>query len=150
MTPQELKALIQSDPQALSLAQAGAADLCAKRCMEIAPKVVIEKRLGDINIIGLYADPSVGEAVCQQIEMVAESNPVVKRAWKWSSPGSPGIDVGDAKVRAMLTLPIASGGVGLSPQQAAPILSAAETSPSISGADVSTAYPFPSTDQAGV
>lgn len=143
MTPQELRALIESDPQALALASTGAADLCAIRCMEIAPKVVTEKRLGDINIVGLYANPADGEAVCQQIELVAASNPVVKRAWAWSKPGAPGIDVGNATVRAMLTMPIESGGVGLTQQQAVPILSAAEVAPSITGADVTTAYPYP-------
>lgn len=143
MTPQELRALIESDPQALSLAQAGAADVCAKRCMEIAPKVIAPTRLGDINIVGLYDNPSDGEAVCQQIETVAESNPVVKRAWRWAAPGAPGIDVGDAKVRAMLTLAVNQGGVGLTQQQAAPMLAAAEVAPTITGADVTTAYPYP-------
>jgi hypothetical protein len=146
MSPTELRALIESDSEALALARSGAADLCAARCVVIAPKVVEPKRLGDINIVQLYADPAVGETVCQTIEAVAQSNPVVKRAWRWAEPGKPGLDVGDLRVRAMLTLPVEQGGVGLTQQQAAPILACAEVSPVITGADVSTAYPYPPQD----
>lgn len=143
MTPEELKNLIQSDPQALSLAQAGAADLCAKRCMEIAPKILISQKLTDLGILSLYANPVDGEAVCQQIETIAKTNPVVQRAWKWALPPNDGVDVGNVKVRTLLTTPVASGGIGLSPVQAEPILSVAEVAPNISGADVSTAFPYP-------
>ena len=142
MTPEQLRALIENDAEALSLAQSGAADQCAKRCMAIAPKVAIETRVGDINIVGLFANPADGEAVCQQIEAVAATNPIVKRAWRWAAPGAPGIDIGNATVRQMLVATIEQGGCGLTPEQMAPIIAASSVAPVITGADVSTAFPF--------
>ncbi|TWU22468.1 hypothetical protein Pla52o_35240 [Novipirellula galeiformis] len=142
MTPDELRTLIESDADALRLAQAGAADMCAARCRVIAPKVTRETRATELTIISLYANPMDGENVMQQIEAVAESNSLVKRMLKWMQPDSDGLDVGDTRTRDMLTLPIESGGIGLTAEQARPILAAAETEPQISGADVSTAYPF--------
>lgn len=142
MTPEELKALIESDEQALALAKAGSADMCAARCREIAPKLPTKTVLTELSILALYDDPAVGEAVLQQIEAVAAGNPVVARVAKWMLPGTPGVDFGDARIRTLLTAPINAGGLGLSNEQAAPILSSAEVAQSISGADVSTAYPF--------
>lgn len=142
MTPQELRTLIESDAQALALAQSGAADLCAKRCMAIAPKVPTSTLLTELSILRAYTNPADGEAVLQQIETVAASNPVVARVLKWIRPGAPGVDFGDVRVRAMLTLAVNQGGIGLTNVQAAPLLAAAEVSQSISGSDVSTAYPF--------
>ena len=53
---------------------------------------------------------------------------------------APGVDFGDARVRAMLTTQAQSGGLGLSAEQAAPILAAAEVAPQISGSDITTAW----------
>ena len=142
MTPQELRTLIESDAQALALAKSGAADLCAARCMQVAPKIPASTLLTELSILRVYANPADGEAVLQQFETVAASNPVVARVLKWIRPGAPGVDFGDVRVRAMLTLAVNQGGIGLTNVQAAPLLAAAEVSQSISGSDVSTAYPF--------
>jgi len=142
MSPQELKALIESDAEATRLASNGAADLCAARCREIAPKVTQEHRLTELSILSLYANPANAETVLQTIETVAKANPVVNRVLKWLQPGAPGVDVGDARVRGLLTASIQAGGVGLSQDLARPMLAAAEVAPEISGADVSTAWPF--------
>lgn len=142
MSPQELKALIESDAEATQLASTGAADLCAARCRDIAPKVTREHRLTELSILSLYSDPANAETVLQTIENVAKANPVVNRVLKWLQPGAPGVDVGDARVRALLTAPVQAGGVGLSQELARPMLAAAEVAPEISGADVSTAWPF--------
>lgn len=142
MTPEQLRALIESDAQAKALAETGAADLCAARCRSIAPKVTQETRLTELSILSLYGNPLDGETVMQTIETVADTNPVVRRILKWLQPNAPGVDMGDARVRQLLVTPVASGGVGLSPILAAPMLAAAEVEPQISGADVSTAWPF--------
>jgi hypothetical protein len=142
MTPTELRSLIESDPEALRLASAGAADLCAARCREIAPRVTKSVLITELSILNLYPDPTDAETVLQTIETVAASNPVVNRVLKWLQPGAPGIDIGDARVRGLLVAPVGSGGVGLSQELARPLLASAEVAPEISGADVSTAFPF--------
>jgi hypothetical protein len=142
MSPEELKSLIESDSEALRLASTGAADLCAARCRAIAPKVTQQTMISELSILNLYANPMDAETVLQTIETVAKGNPVVNRVLKWLQPGAPGIDIGDARVRQLLVAPLQAGGVGLSQELARPLLAAAEAEPQISGADVSTAWPF--------
>jgi hypothetical protein len=142
MTVDELRALIESDTAAKALAETGAADLCAARCRAIAPKVTQQTMISELSILNLYANPVDAETVLQTIETVGKSNPVVRRVLKWLQPGAPGIDIGDARVRQLLVAPVQAGGVGLSAELAGPLLAAAEVEPQISGADVSTAWPF--------
>jgi hypothetical protein len=142
MSPEELRALIESDTEALRLASTGAADLCAARCRQIATKVQRPTMVTELSILNLYPNPADAETVLQTIETVAGVNPIVKRALKWLQPGAPGLDIGDARTRSLLTLPIEAGGIGLSQELAGPLLGAADHEPEISGADVSTAYPF--------
>ena len=141
MTPQQLKSLILSDSIAKAAADAGDDETCAARCRSIAPPVLVSCRVADINIVGMFDNPADGEAVCQQIEAVAQANPIVKRALKWIvETSSPGLDLGEPKIRHLLTLPIASGGVGLTAEQAAPLLRAAERQPDITPAQVAVAW----------
>ena len=142
MNTNELRSLIESDTEATRLASTGAADLCAARCRAIAPKVTQQTMISELSILNLYANPADAETVLQTIEAVAKANPVVNRVLKWLQPGAPGIDIGDARVRGLLVAPVGSGGVGLLPELARPLLAAAEVEPQISGAEVSTAYPF--------
>lgn len=142
MTVDELRALIESDAEAKALAETGAADLCAARCRAIAPKVTQLTRVTELSILSLYSNPQDAETVLQTIETVAEGNQVVNRVLKWLQPGAPGVDVGDARVRQLLTAPRQAGGIGLTAELARPLLAAAEVEPQISGADVSTAWPF--------
>jgi hypothetical protein len=142
MSPEELKSLIESDSEAKRLASTGAADLCAARCRVIASKVTQSTMVSELSILNLYPNPADAETVLQTIEAVAKANPVVNRVLKWLQPGAPGIDIGDTRVRQLLTAPVQSGGVGLSTELARPLLAAAEVEPQISGADVSTAWPF--------
>ena len=79
---------------------------------------------------------------CLKFLNIAKGNPVVNRVLKWLQPGAPGIDIGDARVRGLLVAPVGLGGVGLSRELARPLLASAEVAPEISGADVSTAWPF--------
>jgi hypothetical protein len=141
MNPIELKALIQSDPQARAYVEAGNDESCAARCRSIAPPTIVSYKIADINIVGMFDNPADGEAVCQQIEAVAEVNPIVRRAVKWIlETSSPGLDLGEPKIRHLLTLPISSGGVGLTAEQAAPLLRAAERQPNITAADIAVAW----------
>ena len=86
MTPADLKKLIESDAHAKALAEAGAADVCAKHCMTIAPKVVQATIMNELSIMRLYEDPSDAEAILQQIEQIATGNPIVARVAKWMLP----------------------------------------------------------------
>lgn len=141
MTPSELRALIADDPIARAAVEAGDDETAAARCRSIAPPVLVPFKVVDINIVGLFANPADGEAVVQQIEAVAQANPIVHRALKWIvETSSPGLDLGEPKIRHLLTLPIASGGVGLTAEQAAPLLRAAERQPDITAAQVAIAW----------
>jgi hypothetical protein len=141
MDPLELKQLIASDPVAKALADAGDDETCASRCQAIAPPVLVSYRVADINIVGMFDNPADGEAVCQQIESVALTNPIVKRALKWIlETSSPGLDLGEPKIRYLLTLPIVNGGIGLTAEQAAPLLKAAERQPTITSAQIAVAW----------
>lgn len=144
MTPEQLRLLIESDAEATRLASTGAADLCAARCREIGPRDTVETRVTELSILAAYPNPADGEKVMQAIETAAKAatGAVVKRALKWLQPVAPGVDVGDARIRTLLTTPVAQGGVGLTPELARPLLALAEVEPSITGADVSTAWPF--------
>ena len=147
MSPEELKSLIESDTEALRLASTGAADLCAARCRQIATKVTTSLMATELTILNLYPNPEDAETALQTIEAVGKANPIVGRVLKWLQPGAPGIDLGDARVRGLLVAPVQAGGVGLTAELARPLLAAAEVEPQISGADVSTAYPFGVTEQ---
>ena len=141
MSPDALKSLIASDAIARAAVEAGDDETCAARCRSIAPPVLASCKVADINIVGMYDNPADGEAVCQQIEAVAQANPIVKRALKWIvETSSPGLDLGEPKIRHLLTLPIPNGGVGLTDEQAAPLLKAAERQPNITAADVAVAW----------
>ena len=141
MSPDALKSLIASDAIARAAVEAGDDETCAARCRSIAPPVLASCKVADINIVGMYDNPADGEAVCQQIEAVAQANPIVKRALKWIvETSSPGLDLGEPKIRHLLTLPIPNGGVGLTAEQAAPLLKAAERQPNITAADVAVAW----------
>lgn len=141
MTPSELRALIEDDPIARAAVESGDDETCAARCRVIADPILESYRVADINIVGMFANPVDGEVVCQQIEAVGQANPIVKRALKWLlDPSSPGLDLGDPKIRNLLTLPIANGGVGLTDEQAAPLLRAAERQPHITAADIAVAW----------
>ena len=136
MTTAELTALIQGDATALQLAQAGSDDACASRCREIADPVPYQRFITELTILSLYDDPTAAEAVMVKIETVAQSNPVVARVLKWLQPSAPGIDAGDARVRTLLTASTAQGGIGLTTEQAQPILDCAAQQQNITGRDV--------------
>jgi hypothetical protein len=137
-----LKEIILSDPRAKELADMGAADECAKRCEEIAPKVFREFFVTERSIVAIYSDPMMAETVLQKIEAVAKHNPLVARMSKWLGVGSTGIDIGNEKTRRILTTPIDQGGIGLTESETKELFEAAMTKPSISGVDVTNILPL--------
>jgi hypothetical protein len=142
MTPQELKTLIESDSAALAAFTAGADADCAIRCMSIATPATIETRLSRLGILSLYANPSVGYSVLATIDAVAASNPVVGVIRSFMGPEvHPEClpDWGLASIRAALTAPTESGGLGLTSDQAGPILRAAEVPQQITTGEIEAA-----------
>jgi hypothetical protein len=91
------------------------------------------------TIFWLYADPMDAETVLQTIAAVAETNPIVARVTGWLQPYAGGVDLGDARVRALLVAPVEAGGIGLAPALAAPLLAAGEAPVVITAADVGAA-----------
>lgn len=142
MTPSELRTLILSDATATQLAESLDFAGCAERCAVIAPPILSETLIGELGVFKLAADPLTAETVLQTIETIANSgnNPVVKRLLKWMQPGAPGVDFGDPRVRATLTAPVKSGGLGLSAEVVRPLLAAAETPQTFTAAEVKHAY----------
>lgn len=136
MTPEELKTLIESDAEATALFAKPDDAACAARCREIAPAEVVDTYLTELQIVALYEDPTDAETTLQTIESVAQANPIVKRVAAWTKPGAAGVNFGDHRVRAMLTLSVDQGGLGLSADQAGPLLSAAERSANIAESDI--------------
>jgi hypothetical protein len=62
----------------------------------------------ELGIMAAFANPSDGETLLQTLEVVGQSNPVVKRMLKWIQPGAIGIDFGNLSA---LIAQAAKGGV---------------------------------------
>ena len=147
MSPVELRALIESDAEALALARSGAADSCAARCVAIAPKVRASKTLTER---GLYQElgPTVAETILQKLEGYAVAgaaySAIVKRFLKWLEPANEGVDFGLQNTLDMAGL-LYQGGL-LTVDEYTAIDGLSKVAPTITGADVSTAYPIPPED----
>lgn len=109
MTPQELKALIESDAQAKALADAGNDYQCAIRCSEISPLVrssLILTERGLYNKLG----PVLAETLLQKFEHYSGSyTAIVGRVLKWLRPSEGGSDFGDPALIQFLSLLLAEG-----------------------------------------
>jgi len=109
MTPRELKALIESDPQAKALAEAGNDHDCAIRCSEIGPLIrssLILTERGLYNRLG----PMVAETLLQKFEHYTGSyKALVSRVLKWLRPSEGGSDFGDPAMIQFLSLLLAEG-----------------------------------------
>lgn len=144
MTPEELRNLIEGDAQAKAYFDSGNDSACAVRCGEIAPPVLVELKLSEIGIMLIYAnDPMAGETVLQTFEAVAAGgSPIVKRLLRFMGPEvtpEKHPDFSLAPIRSALTTPVQSGGLGLTTEQAAPILRAAERQPTVTHLDIAAA-----------
>jgi hypothetical protein len=130
MEPKELKKLIESDEIALGFLNNCDDVLCASRCTEIAPKIPKKLLLSRIGILELYeANPSDGITVLKTIDAVSKNNPLVAEIASFMSPDtSPDSrpDFSIKIIRSSLTAPVEFGGLGLTVEQARPILLAGE------------------------
>lgn len=109
MTPQELKALIESDPQAKALAEAGNDYACAIRCSEISPLIRLSLILTER---GLYnkLGPMTAETILQKFEQYTGSyKALVSRVLKWLRPSEGGSDFGDPAMIQFLSLLLVEG-----------------------------------------
>ena len=67
----------------------------------LLPAQVTEgSRYTELGIIAAFSDPAAGETVLQTLEATAESNPLLARMLGWLKPGMPGLDFGNAALRA--------------------------------------------------
>jgi hypothetical protein len=107
MTPEALKALIESDPQATALINAGNDHACAIRCSQIAPKVRVSLLLTER---GLYnrLGPLNAETLLQKLMQYTGSyTTLVHRVLSWLKPSEGGSDFGDPSMIAFLSLLLA-------------------------------------------
>jgi hypothetical protein len=136
---QSLRQLIKLDEQATALFQQGRYGDCAVRCVELAPKVPKPLQISKLGIIAIYShDTAMAAQVLAALESAAKANPIISVMVSFMGPGNPESSLpnfGDPNVRAALTAPQPVG-LGLTPQQAAPLLVAGEQPDTITGQDV--------------
>ena len=76
----------------------------------LMPRAVTEgQRYTELGIITAFADPADGETVLQTLEAAAASNPLLARMLRWLAPGMPGLDFGNAGLRAAVSAYHAAG-----------------------------------------
>jgi hypothetical protein len=98
MTPQQLKALIESDATATQLAAEKNDFACAARCAAIAERVRVPTVL---TSRGLYKaiGPTTAETILQKLTAYASAgqaySPVIARFINWLEPTNEGADFGD-------------------------------------------------------
>lgn len=140
MTPHDLKELIISDSKATTLLNQGNDWDCALRCSEIAPIIIISSPLTIMGILNLYRDNlALGGLVIATIKQVASINPIIAEMLPFMGPSTQQDarpDFGFPAIRQALITPIELGGIGLTPEQAAPILRSAEIKPTITALEV--------------
>lgn len=102
MTDHELHDLINGDPAAKALADAGDDSGCAARVSAIAARVTVSTLITERTVFAAFTSPFQGEEVLQRLEIAALSNAVVARAIRWLKPGEGGLDIGHHSTRAML------------------------------------------------
>lgn len=140
MTPQELKQLIHSDEVALDLFKQARDSDCASRCSIIAPKVAKELRLSIARLLALYQhDIQLGMTIITKFRTVAAHNQLVAELLPFMEANADSIGYPDFSlppIRQTLTTPEEQGGIGLTLEQAAPILLAGEQSQTITPLEV--------------
>lgn len=140
MTPQELKALIESDTQAANLYNERRFGDCSVRCCEIAPKVPKQLKLSFAGLLSLYQhNTSLGMAIIEKLRQVAAHNKLVAELLPFmaataDATGWP--DFSLPPIRQTLIAPEEQGGIGLTLEQAAPIFVAGEQPDTITGLDI--------------
>ena len=76
----------------------------------LMPKQVVEGSLyTELGIIAAFSNPADAEVVLQTLEAAALTNPLLARMLRWLAPGMPGLDFGNAALRAALNAYQAAG-----------------------------------------
>jgi hypothetical protein len=142
MTPQradQIRSLIANDPIAKSLFDNGRYGDCAVRLCEIATPITRSLTLSKMGIVAVYRDnPMLAMQVLAALESASKVNPIIAVMLAFMGPGNPENsypDFGDPIIRDALTAPQPQG-LGLTSQQAAPLLAAGEQADTISGLEV--------------
>lgn len=103
-----LRGLVESNSELALLARGGNGvpaddNAAAVLASTLMPAAVTEgQRYTELGIITAFANPADGEAVLQTLEAAAESNPLLARMLRWLAPGMPGLDFGNAGLRAAI------------------------------------------------
>lgn len=137
MNTAELKALIESDKQAREHFAAGRDTQCAERCSAIAPQVYKECRLRWNRLVVLYSSLSLAASVKAKIDAAAASPIVEEIAKSLEASSQDPCDIGHPTVRALLTAPTNAGGIGLTADEASPLLAAGRQPQTITANEVS-------------
>lgn len=103
MTTEELRALIESDPEALEMAEAGNDTGCAARLSEIAPKVpAAERYIHAMDIMSAFADPTIGADAWDKLVAASANSGVIAIAVSYMKPDSQrGLNIADSRSQAM-------------------------------------------------
>lgn len=138
MKPEELLNLIKSDAIATTLIESADDFTCAERCSLIAPKIRKELFISRLGILELYShNPMLGISVLNKIDNSAINNPIVKEVVSFMKPESFSLpDFSLDSVRNTLITPLNMGGVGLTYEEALPILEAGVQSQEIKPIEV--------------
>ena len=127
METAKLKHLISNDTVALEHYNANRFSDCANRVMSIAdplPKFLPLSRLG---VLELHAPtPHHGASLLAKLDAAAKTNPIIAEIVRFMGPGNQGSypDFSLKAIRDELIKPTEIGGVGATPFEAGPILSA--------------------------
>jgi hypothetical protein len=139
MTPEALKAIIESDPQAKALAEVGNDYDCAIRCSQIAPKIRVSLLLTER---GLYnrLGPMAAETLLQKLlQYTGSYTSLVHRVLSWLKPSEGGSDFGDPSMIAFLSLLLAEN-KSISQAEFDAVSNLSLTNQTISSEQVSTAW----------
>jgi hypothetical protein len=123
---QKLRGIIQSDQTALAHYTARRFSDCAQRVNAIAqprPKVC---RLSRLGVIALHrSNRNLATSVLRKLDNAAKTNPLIAEVIAFMNPEANELpDFGIEEIQQALTAPTAFGGVGLTTEEAAPILAA--------------------------
>ena len=126
MDAQKLRGIIQSDQTAFAHYTARRFSDCAERVNAIAPPKPKTCRLSRLGIISLHrTNRGLATSVLQKLDAAAEVNFLIAEVVEFMTKESNELpDFGVEEIQQALTAPISFNGVGLTAEEAAPILAA--------------------------
>ena len=126
MDPDKLRAVIQSDHQAVEDYMARRFSDCAARVNAISPPKARYCPLSRLGIIALHkSNGNLAATFLQKLDAAAQINPIIAEVVQFMKAEARELpDFGIEEIRQALVAPVSHGGVGLTSQEAAPILDA--------------------------